>query len=156
MYRRGELALLLRQEDRIGMWHWLECRVPFVDDPLVRVAARIPPEVLFEGGRLKSPLRLLYPDLPESVRFATAKSGFWETDMRRFADLGRCARRLCLRSDTLRRLLPEIEAGWAGLRLPQRWRLMQIAVLERCADRAGADELATELERGRPARRVPA
>jgi asparagine synthase (glutamine-hydrolysing) len=142
MYYRGELQYLLRQEDRLGMWFGLECRVPFVDRELVRLASTFEPELLIRGGFLKYPYRVMLPELPDSVRWNTRKRGFWETDRGRFAWVsGAGARRLVLDSPTLRRLFATLESDWATLSFDQHWRLLQAAVLERAATRDELDTL---------------
>jgi len=145
-YRRGELAMLLRQEDRLGMWHGLECRVPFVDEPLVRLASRFAPELLIKDGYLKYPLRMLYEEMPHEVRFDASKAGFWDMSRERLRGVGKMAAPLTLSSELLRRVFPDIESGIRGLRRDDRLRLLQIAVLERASDRAQARELAEDME----------
>jgi asparagine synthase (glutamine-hydrolysing) len=145
-YYRAELAYLLRQEDRIGMWFGLECRVPYVDRKLVEVAARLAPELLIKDGYLKYPLRQILPDAPQSVRWNTRKRGFWETDMARFPWLAETAKTLAFDSPKLRHLFPALEQRFGTLNTDQLWRLTQIALLERCANRRQVRDLcATEL-----------
>lgn len=147
MYFQGELQYLLRQEDRLGMWYGLECRVPFVDQPLVELAATFDPAWLIRDGYLKCPYRTMLPELPDSVRWNTRKRGFWETDRDRFAWVsGDAGRKLSLASPTLRRLFPTIETEWPTLSFDQHWRLLQIAVLERGATREDAATIANEMQ----------
>ncbi len=47
------LPALLQVEDRMSMAHGLESRLPFLDHPIVELAATIPADIKFEGGRLK-------------------------------------------------------------------------------------------------------
>lgn len=47
------LPALLQVEDRVSMAHGLESRVPLLDHPLVELAATIPADVKFPGGKLK-------------------------------------------------------------------------------------------------------
>jgi len=71
------LPALLQVEDRMSMAHGLESRVPLLDHPLVEYAATIPPEVKYEGGRLKELLRTTYTDtLPSSIFERRDKMGF--------------------------------------------------------------------------------
>jgi asparagine synthase (glutamine-hydrolysing) len=71
------LPALLQVEDRMSMAHGLESRVPLLDHPLVEYAATIPPEVKYEGGRLKELLRTTYSDtLPPSIFERRDKMGF--------------------------------------------------------------------------------
>lgn len=71
------LPALLHVEDRMSMAHGLESRVPLLDHPLVEFAATVPPEVKYEGGRLKELLRSTYTDkLPESLLQRRDKMGF--------------------------------------------------------------------------------
>lgn len=144
-YLRGELQYLLRQEDRLGMWFGLECRVPLVDVPLVRLAARLAPDWLIHDGYLKYPLRAALDQLPDPVRWNTRKRGFWETDRARFpwvADLGR---RLAGESEAVREIFPTLESAWSKLSFDQHWRLLQLALLERCGTREQWHELRSEL-----------
>jgi asparagine synthase (glutamine-hydrolysing) len=135
MYVQGELQYLLRQEDRLGMWFGLECRVPFVDRALVDLASTFDPAWLIKDGFLKYPYRVMLPELPERVRWNTRKRGFWETDRDRFPWVKTAGKKLALESPTLRRVFKSIEAGWDALSFDQHWRLLQVAVLERCATR---------------------
>ena len=45
------LPALLQVEDRVSMAHGLESRVPFLDHPLVELAATVPADVKFKDGR---------------------------------------------------------------------------------------------------------
>lgn len=144
-YLRGELQYLLRQEDRLGMWFGLECRVPLVDVPLMRLAARLAPDWLIHDGYLKYPLRAALDRLPGPVRWNTRKRGFWETDRARFpwvADLGL---RLAAGSEALGEIFPTLAAEWQTLSFDQHWRLLQLGLLERCGTRAQWRDLRSEL-----------
>ncbi len=141
MYLRRELHYLLRQEDRLGMWFGLECRVPFVDDPLVRAAARLRPEYLLKDGYLKYPYREMMTDLPDEVRWNVTKRGFWETHESRFPWMDDVSRGLCWGSDVLRRCFPKLEEKWGWMSFDQKWRLLQVAVLERISERGGIVDL---------------
>jgi asparagine synthase (glutamine-hydrolysing) len=71
------LPALLQVEDRMSMAHGLESRVPLLDHPLVEFAASIPPEVKFEGGRLKHILRHGFRDvIPANILGRRDKMGF--------------------------------------------------------------------------------
>lgn len=71
------LPALLHVEDRMSMAHGLESRVPFLDHPLIELAATIPSDVKFTNGRLKNVLKnSLGSLLPESVLLRTDKMGF--------------------------------------------------------------------------------
>jgi asparagine synthase (glutamine-hydrolysing) len=147
-YLRAELQYLLRQEDRLGMWFGLECRVPFVDMPLVRVAARLAPDWLIHDGYLKCPIRAMVDRLPDAVRWNTRKRGFWETDRARFPWVAEVGRRLAADSPALRAFFPTLESDWGALSFDQHWRLLQLALLERCGDREQWHELRRELRVG--------
>jgi asparagine synthase (glutamine-hydrolysing) len=59
---------ILALTDRIGMWHSLELRVPFVDHTLVEFCARIPSRMKIRRGEKKYLLRkAAAPFLPPSV-----------------------------------------------------------------------------------------
>ena len=51
------LPALLQVEDRVSMAHGLESRVPFLDHPLVELAATVPADVKFKDGTMKHVLR---------------------------------------------------------------------------------------------------
>lgn len=71
------LPALLHVEDRVSMAHGLESRVPFLDRPLVELAATIPSNVKFKNGTMKHILRSsMGPCLPESIVNRTDKMGF--------------------------------------------------------------------------------
>jgi asparagine synthase (glutamine-hydrolysing) len=71
------LPALLQVEDRVSMAHGLESRVPFLDHPLVELAAAMPADVKFKDGTMKHVLkRAMGPLLPESIAARTDKMGF--------------------------------------------------------------------------------
>jgi asparagine synthase (glutamine-hydrolysing) len=71
------LPALLQVEDRMSMAHGLESRLPFLDHPLVELAASIPADIKFEGGRLKRVLVAAFKDvLPSRIVQRTDKMGF--------------------------------------------------------------------------------
>jgi len=71
------LPALLHVEDRMGMAHGLESRVPFLDHPLVEFAATIPADVKFKNGNLKHLLRSTFRNkVPASVMNRRDKMGF--------------------------------------------------------------------------------
>ena len=71
------LPALLHVEDRVSMAHGLESRVPFLDHPIVELAARMPPNVKFKDGNLKHILRkAVRPFIPESIYARKDKMGF--------------------------------------------------------------------------------
>lgn len=143
-YFRSELPYLLRHEDRLGMWFGLECRVPFVDAPLIDVASRLAPDWLIHDGYLKYPFRVMIPELPESVRWDTRKRGFWEVDRALFDWLPAAGRKLAGASKQLNRLFPTLRDQWDVLSFDQQWRLLQLAVLERAATRRDVDDVCRE------------
>ena len=62
------LPALLQVEDRMSMAHGLESRLPFLDHPIVELAASIPADIKFEGGRLKRVLKAAFdPILPAAI-----------------------------------------------------------------------------------------
>jgi asparagine synthase (glutamine-hydrolysing) len=147
-YLRAELQYLLRQEDRLGMWFGIECRVPFVDVSLVQTASRLAPDWLIHDGYLKHPLRAMLDRLPDAVRWNTRKRGFWETDRARFPWVTELGKRLAADSTALREVFPSLESQWATLSFDQHWRLLQLALLERCGGREQWRELRRELRVG--------
>jgi asparagine synthase (glutamine-hydrolysing) len=71
------LPALLQVEDRMSMAHGLESRLPFLDHPLVELAATMPADVKFEGGQLKRVLRSTFGHmLPASIVERRDKMGF--------------------------------------------------------------------------------
>jgi asparagine synthase (glutamine-hydrolysing) len=71
------LPALLHVEDRMGMAHGLESRVPFLDHPLVEFAATVPANVKFAAGNMKHMLKTVYADtLPPSILSRRDKMGF--------------------------------------------------------------------------------
>jgi len=71
------LPALLQVEDRMSMAHGLESRLPFLDHGLVELAATIPADIKFEGGRLKRVLVAAFEDvLPQRIVHRTDKMGF--------------------------------------------------------------------------------
>ena len=71
------LPALLQVEDRVSMAHGLESRVPFLDHPVVELAATMPADVKFENGHLKHVLKTAFGGrLPDSVRSRRDKMGF--------------------------------------------------------------------------------
>jgi asparagine synthase (glutamine-hydrolysing) len=71
------LPALLQVEDRMSMAHGLESRVPFLDHPLVELAATIPSDTKFKDGKLKRVLLEAAGDcLPSSILKRQDKMGF--------------------------------------------------------------------------------
>jgi asparagine synthase (glutamine-hydrolysing) len=71
------LPALLHVEDRVSMAHGLESRVPFLDHPIVELAATMPADVKFRDGRLKHVLKTAFDaKLPASIRSRRDKMGF--------------------------------------------------------------------------------
>ena len=71
------LPALLHVEDRMSMAHGLESRVPFLDHPIVELAATVPADVKFRDGQLKHLLRSTFQkDVPASVMNRRDKLGF--------------------------------------------------------------------------------
>ncbi len=71
------LPALLQVEDRMGMAHGLESRVPLLDHHLVEFAATIPADVKFEGGNMKQMLKVAFADkIPEPLLNRRDKMGF--------------------------------------------------------------------------------
>lgn len=61
----------------MSMAHGLESRVPFLDHPLIELAATIPSDVKFKNGRMKHVLKnAMCSILPESILNRTDKMGF--------------------------------------------------------------------------------
>ena len=71
------LPALLQVEDRVSMAHGVESRVPFLDHPLVELAATIPSNIKFTDGTMKHVLKSAMGwTLPPSILDRTDKMGF--------------------------------------------------------------------------------
>ncbi len=71
------LPALLQVEDRVGMAHGLEARVPLLDHRLVELAATMPADVKFLNGTLKRVLKqVARRHIPEEVVDRQDKMGF--------------------------------------------------------------------------------
>lgn len=71
------LPALLHVEDRVSMAHGLESRVPFLDHPLIELAATIPSNIKFKDGTMKHVLRnAMQKYLPKAVSERKDKMGF--------------------------------------------------------------------------------
>ncbi|WP_281360077.1 asparagine synthase (glutamine-hydrolyzing) [Caulobacter soli] len=71
------LPALLQVEDRMGMAHGLESRVPFLDRPLVEFVASLSPAIKLTGGVSKNLLRQAFGQrLPPSLLDRRDKMGF--------------------------------------------------------------------------------
>ncbi len=71
------LPALLQVEDRVSMAHGLESRVPFLDHPLVELAATIPSNIKFKNGTMKHILKkAIRPFLPDIIFERKDKMGF--------------------------------------------------------------------------------
>lgn len=71
------LPALLHVEDRVSMAYGLESRVPFLDHPLVELAATAPSNIKFQNGRLKRLLKDGFKnDLPDAILKREDKMGF--------------------------------------------------------------------------------
>jgi asparagine synthase (glutamine-hydrolysing) len=118
---------LLVVEDRVSMAHSLEARVPFLDNELVEVARRIPPEVKHgEGGKaiLRKAMRGLLPDAvlekPKQGFSPPDESWYRSHSMARIRELlldDRALGRSYFRPAAIRSLLDEHEAARRNHRL---------------------------------------
>lgn len=71
------LRYLLHYDHRLASHFGVEGRAPLLSRGVVDLVSRFRLDFLYGGGFLKNPLRLLFPELPESVRFEARKTGFW-------------------------------------------------------------------------------
>ena len=46
---------LLQVEDRVSMAHFLESRVPYLDQNVFEIAEKLDPKIKFQSGILKNP-----------------------------------------------------------------------------------------------------
>jgi asparagine synthase (glutamine-hydrolysing) len=137
-YRR-ELQHLLRQEDRLGMWFGIENRVPYLDHKLVELIGLFSPQFLLKDGFLKYPLRVLFPKLPDRLRFNVLKKGFWES-YSRLPPLDHVKLAAWQDLNDLSTLIPE-QRQLRALGPMARWRFFQIAVLSQVSSKE--DKLVT-------------
>ena len=71
------LPALLHVEDRMSMANSIESRVPFLDHPLVELAATIPADIKFKNGTLKMVLtNAMRDELPNEILARKNKMGF--------------------------------------------------------------------------------
>jgi len=71
------LPALLQVEDRMGMAHGLESRVPFLDQELVEFVATIPADVKFKDGQAKHLLKHCFAkSIPQPIIDRRDKMGF--------------------------------------------------------------------------------
>jgi asparagine synthase (glutamine-hydrolysing) len=71
------LPALLQIEDRVSMAHGLESRVPFLDHPLIELAATIPANIKFTNGTMKRVLKdSMSYCLPSVITNRQDKMGF--------------------------------------------------------------------------------
>ena len=68
---------ILWKSDRLSMANGVEARVPFMDHPLVELAARIPPEFKLKGMNEKYILKKLMADRLPSMPHNYKKRGFY-------------------------------------------------------------------------------
>jgi len=133
---RRELAHCLRHEDRLGMWHSIESRVPFADHTMVELFGDADPRFLFHDGWAKYPLRVLFPRLHEPLRWDGRKAGYWENHSALPPRLDLLARDAVRAADGLGGLVdPERLAGMPALAA---WRFLQAALLTAGGDAAAA------------------
>ena len=71
------LRYLLHYDHRLAYHLGLEARSPLLDDGVVDLVSRFRLDFLYGEGLLKHPIRHLFPEIPEKVRFNTRKTGFW-------------------------------------------------------------------------------
>ncbi len=71
------LRYLLHYDHRLANHFGLEGRSPLLADGIVDLVSRLRLDFLYGEGLLKYPLRRLFPEVPESVRLQTRKTGFW-------------------------------------------------------------------------------
>lgn len=76
LYMTTYLPTLLVQEDKMGMAHSIEARMPLCDNEMIDLAVRLPLQVKLDGGHLKSiPRKAMASILPEKI-LKSPKRGF--------------------------------------------------------------------------------
>lgn len=76
LYLKLYLPSLLMQEDKMGMAHSLEARMPLCDNAMIDLSARLPMSVKLSGGRLKAvPRQAVSAMVPPSL-LSMPKRGF--------------------------------------------------------------------------------
>lgn len=71
------LRYLLHYDVSLADHFGMEVRAPFLSDVIVDLVSRFRLDFLYGKGTLKYPLRTLFPEVPEKVRFNNVKTGFW-------------------------------------------------------------------------------
>ena len=74
---RRSLRYLLHYDYHLARHFGVEGRAPMLSADVVDLVSRFRLDFLYGEGLLKYPLRLLFPELPESIRFEARKTGFW-------------------------------------------------------------------------------
>ena len=76
LYLRGYLPTLFLQEDKMGMAHSLETRIPLCDNEIIELSLRLPLSVKLHGQTLKAiPKETLRKQMPELI-YRLPKRGF--------------------------------------------------------------------------------
>ena len=76
LYLKGYLPTLFAQEDRMGMAHSLEARIPLCDSEMIDLALALPSRIKLHGGRLKAvPRRAMRGRVPDAL-YRMPKRGF--------------------------------------------------------------------------------
>jgi asparagine synthase (glutamine-hydrolysing) len=74
---KTSMPALLQVEDRVGMAHGLESRVPFLDHALIEFVATMPADIKFKDGNMKHALKYTMQDiLPPEIKDRKDKMGF--------------------------------------------------------------------------------
>lgn len=124
-----ELQYLLRDADRNSMAHGIEERVPLLDPRLYEFCASIPLVDLCHGGYLKGLARMLFPSIPEELRFHQVKRGLYTDISFKLPQLQADMMPLLQRSPFLRELvdLSKLKDNLPGILW---WRLCSMALLD--------------------------
>ena len=129
---------ILHKSDRLSMAHSVEARVPFMDHPLVELAARIPPQLKLNGMDEKYILRkLMMPHLPEHPEhfkkrafYTPIRAWFFTRERRQELEpyLGEEALREAglFRADTVREYLRQIDDLGQPQDMAQYYRMMKL------------------------------
>jgi len=129
---------ILLKSDRLSMAHSVEARVPFLDHPLVELAARVPPGLKLNGMDEKYILRrLMMPQLPQHPEtfkkrafYTPIREWFFTPERRAELEpyLGEAALREAglFRPETVRRYLQVMDAAGEPRDMQAHYRVMKL------------------------------
>lgn len=76
LYLKTYLPTLLIQEDKVGMAHSIEARIPYLDNEMIDFALSLEPGVQMHGGELKSVVKYAMKNYLPELLYEAPKRGF--------------------------------------------------------------------------------